>query len=194
MRQDIFPDQSGIYLLVPPRVSLSKLLRILSPRHRDRGVTRRDRGERNWNSGVEILASICLFGLVAGLGLPGPSVKVGPKLKNVCQPMKRLFARARRRAGRPGHPGLAPPGRRPDNNAPFFAMAEQGGVPFDKERTASAIPGAALVPNLAGALGFGHPTCSIWTSHAARLSPLGFTVAAGLRPKDQAPLTVNLGR
>jgi hypothetical protein len=36
-----------------------------------------------WNSGVEMVASTRLFGRIAGLGLPGVSVKSGPKSKNV---------------------------------------------------------------------------------------------------------------
>ena len=39
------------------------------------------------NSGVEMCVSIFLFGRIAGVRLPGPSVKVGPKSKNVCQPI-----------------------------------------------------------------------------------------------------------
>ena len=38
--------------------------------------------------------STILFVRIAGWGLSGPSVKVGPKSKNVCQPIKRRGARA----------------------------------------------------------------------------------------------------
>ena len=46
------------------------------------------------SSGEEMAGSISLFGRIAGLGFPGPSVNVGPKSKNVCQPMKCRRARA----------------------------------------------------------------------------------------------------
>ena len=59
-----------------------------------------------------MVASTRLFGRIAGLELPGASVKAGPKSKNVCQPMKRRRARAppRRSGGSAWFCGRSPLG------------------------------------------------------------------------------------
>ena len=54
------------------------------------------------NSGVEMCVSTLLFERIAGLALPRPSVKVRPKSKNVCHPIKRRGARAS--PAQAGHP------------------------------------------------------------------------------------------
>ena len=48
-----------------------------------------DRPDRQPQQRRRDRVSISLFGLMAGFGLFGPSVNVGPKSKKVCQPMKR---------------------------------------------------------------------------------------------------------